>query len=119
MKKSYTSACEHASVQLANYGEYCEVFNVFTDKEFRGRGLQRELWGELLADADAENMVLMLNVGVGARSGLQHWQLREWYERLGFDFFGGTRMVREPGASALLELLEDLRTGNVTERAEG
>lgn len=72
-------------------GDY-EVQNVVTAPHARREGLQRELWGRILADADAEGAHLLLTVGSGRgerNGGMSSAQLYDWYCRLGFHGIAG------------------------------
>lgn len=71
MKDAYVSPCSRAAVYTRYLGDGdWEVQNVVTDLEARGRGLQRELWERVLADADAEGVSLLLSVGTGRDRGM-------------------------------------------------
>lgn len=98
-----------AGVYLKHLGDNdWEVENVVTIPAERGKGLQRELWRRILADADRTLACLLLTVGSG-RGAMKSVELYEWYVRLGFhglisvtgdDGYTGTRMERWPGGSA-------------------
>lgn len=101
-----------AGVYLHHMGDNdWEVTNVTTIPDARGRGLQRELWKRILADADRTGACLLLTVGSG-RGDMDPAKLYEWYVRLGFhglaggasDGYQGTRMERFPGGDSLLEV---------------
>lgn len=107
MKESYRHPDGHAVVWLKFLeDDDWEVQNVVTTPTDRGRGLQRELWKEIVADADREGACLLLTVGSGrgaSGGGLTHRQLWDWYERLGFCGLAGTRMQRVPATCAEME----------------
>lgn len=96
----YSSPCSHAAVYVKPLGDGdWEVETVITDPPYRGKGLQRELWERIAADADAEGAHLLLTVGDGGApwlGALEHRQLWDWYDRLGFHGLAGRRMERPP-----------------------
>lgn len=96
MKREYESLCGHAYVTVRDWRDGdAEILTVFTDAEHRGRGLMRELMREVLADADREEINLLLTVGAGRRkNGMGAGELYEWYNRLGFNGLAGNRMER-------------------------
>lgn len=117
MEKAYLHPSGHAAVYCKHLGdEDWEVESVATTPDYRGQGLQRELWKRVLADADSEGACLLLTVGSGGihRRSLSSEQLFDWYERLGFHgIMGGpeiaegrgrTRMERWPGGGIELEV---------------
>lgn len=100
VKRLYHSPCNHAAVYLKALGDGdWEVETVITDSGFRRQGLQREIWARVTADADAEGAHLLLTVGDGGApwlGALDHRQLWDWYDRLGFYGLAGRRMERPP-----------------------
>lgn len=98
MRHAYVSECGNAHIILRHMAEDdWEVQRVFTTGKSRRQGLQRELWKALLADADAEGVHLLLNVGMGHRQAMSREQLMDWYARMGFNGIMDVRMERVPG----------------------
>lgn len=86
-------------------GDEADVQTVFVRVGHRLRGHGRELMREILADADAEQKVLLLTSGIGREGALSTEELVAWYARLGFDVLapdagGATRMQRAPRVPA-------------------
>jgi hypothetical protein len=51
----------------------------------------------VLADADAEETILVLGIDPDGPEGLDKVQLRRWYQRLGFEeWMEDTSMIRYP-----------------------
>lgn len=61
--------------------------------QYRGQGLGTELLSQILADADAEGIRLVLEPS--ASGGLEQEDLEKWYLRHGFSW-GPWHMVRKP-----------------------
>jgi GNAT superfamily N-acetyltransferase len=110
VEEAYHHPSGHAAVYCKHLGEGdWEVQSVVTTPDHRGKGLQRELWKRVLADADREGACLLLTVGSGGiyKGALSSEQLFHWYERMGFhglmggpelaEGYGRTRMERWPG----------------------
>lgn len=96
MKTHYVSPCGHCRVTLKDMGDD-DWFIVYvnTRRQERRQGLARQQMSRVMADADREEVTLMLDVGDGFAEGMSKRQLIAWYERLGFTHYTGRRMVRE------------------------
>ncbi|MFD5451626.1 MULTISPECIES: GNAT family N-acetyltransferase [Streptomyces] len=63
----------------------------------RGNGYARALMAKVLEDADREGVALYLGIEPdGTRDALTYTQLREWYERCGFEEEDENFFVRQP-----------------------
>jgi GNAT superfamily N-acetyltransferase len=67
---------------LGDDGPGWTITRVITPQGFRGQGRARELMKQVLADADAEGVVLWLEIN--PYGDMTFDQLEVWYERLGF-----------------------------------
>lgn len=70
-------------------GETClgyQITRINVPRAYRGQGHARELMQRMLAKADAESLVLYLEIVPS--DGLDYQQLAAWYKRVGFIPFG-------------------------------
>lgn len=96
MKTAYVSPCGNCRITLKDMGDGdWMIVYVNTLKPHRRQGLARQQMARVTADADREEVTLMLDVGDGFAEGMSKRQLIRWYERLGFTQYTGRRMVRE------------------------
>lgn len=96
MKTAYVSPCGNCRITLKNMGDGdWMIVYVTTRREHRRQGLASQQMSRVVADADREEVTLMLDVGDGFAEGMSKRQLIRWYERLGFQQYPGRRMVRE------------------------
>lgn len=91
---------------IEHEGGDAEVQTVWVRAGHRLDGHGSALMREIMADADAEEKVLLLTSGIGRVGALSTEALVEWYGRLGFDalapgpYEGTTRMQRAPRVPA-------------------
>jgi GNAT superfamily N-acetyltransferase len=96
VKTAYVSPCGNCRITLKDMGDDdWMIVYVNTLKPHRRQGLARQQMARVTADADREEVTLMLDVGDGFAEGMSKRQLIRWYERLGFTQYTGRRMVRE------------------------
>lgn len=76
--------------------DYMLITGIQTSRPGRGKGFARKLLKELLADADREQVILMLSVDPDP--DVDRERLVAWYERVGFKFVhdGDPSMKRFP-----------------------
>jgi N-acetylglutamate synthase-like GNAT family acetyltransferase len=80
MKNVYHDLAYGATIDLSPGGRFCLLNRIAVQK--RGQGAGARLMAQVLADADAESVDLMLSVDPSP--GTDYSRLRAWYERLGF-----------------------------------
>ena len=78
----------------------CDIMSLRTNPHKRRQGHAKTVMAQVLADADAEGVTLLLTARAG-RGGMTQEELEAWYERLGFvtvarDGHGNARMERSP-----------------------
>lgn len=96
MKTAYVSPCGHCRVTLKDMGDGdWFIAYVTTHRDHRRHGLANQQMSRVMADADREEVTLMLDVGDGYADAMSKRQLIRWYERMGFTHYTGRRMVRE------------------------
>lgn len=98
-----TSWCQ---LLTRNYGDgECDIQALKTNRTQRGKGHAKTVMMQVLADADAEGVTLLLTAraarGATEHGGMDQEQLEAWYERLGFvtvarDAHDNARMERVP-----------------------
>lgn len=98
MKSCYVDYETRAIADLYDTGSLSQRMKVITrinvPREHRGKGAARKLMAQLLADADASQTTLLLEVVPSG--GLTYSQLLAWYTRCGFVLTAENRMKREP-----------------------
>jgi GNAT superfamily N-acetyltransferase len=76
------------------------IARVKVTRKFRGRGYASALWKEVLRDADAEGITLLLSIQPDVDNGLDAEALIAWYKKLGFELVEGegwgAMMRRQP-----------------------
>ena len=85
MNKHYSNAhssAEVISTSIPGAEGVLELVRVWTDPDERKQGFATELMISIIADADIEGCVLMLNPKPFGRVGLE--KLTPWYSRFGF-----------------------------------
>lgn len=84
MRDTYADAAHGVTIDLMPGDVVWLLCRVMTAAHlgFRGQGYARQLMDQVLADADAEHIALILSVEPGA--GTDETRLRAWYARLGF-----------------------------------
>lgn len=81
------------------YGDVLELSNLYVDPRRRGRGWAAILMQAACSHADREGINLILSVRpYGKKPGVPAELLSKWYERFGFEEYGGV-MVRKCVAS--------------------
>lgn len=75
--------------------EYYVITRINVMERYRGQGLGTQILEMILADADAENVTLLLEPVPSG--GLDHKELIGWYARHGFKY-GAYHMRRKPQA---------------------
>lgn len=90
-----TSRVEFTGPQVPSNTYMINRINV--PRPWRGKGVASELLQECLADADAEEVPLILEVS--SSDGLNWMQLHAWYTRYGFKphILGPSHLLRLPG----------------------
>lgn len=73
--------------------EYYVITRINVMERYRGRGFGTQILNEILADADAEDVILYLDPLPSG--GLNAEELKAWYERHGFEW-GTWHMRRKP-----------------------
>lgn len=83
--------------------KYCIITRINVMIKYRGEGYGTEILNQIIADADAEKVTLLLEPS--ASGGLSQAELVNWYERHGFKY-GQWSMGRRPatGNPVMLEL---------------
>jgi ribosomal protein S18 acetylase RimI-like enzyme len=98
-----TSWCQ---LLTRDYGDgECDILALKTSAQQRQKGHAKTVMMQVLADADAEGVTLLLTARAKRneipRGAMDQEQLEAWYERLGFitvsrDAHGNARMQRDP-----------------------
>jgi hypothetical protein len=83
VKTTYYDLEHGATIDLSPGGRFCLLNRIAVQK--CGQGAGSRLMAQVLADADAESVDLMLSVDPSP--GTDYSRLRSWYERLGFRQF--------------------------------
>ena len=74
------------------------VTHIWTRHDIRGKGYASRLFNQVLADADRQNVVLMLSIQPDP-GGLPYSALHLWYKRCGFIYcseYDDPTMIRYP-----------------------
>jgi GNAT superfamily N-acetyltransferase len=87
------------------------VTHIWTRPDLHGKGFARELFNQVLKDADDENVVLMLSITPDP-GGMSYEQLHDWYLRCGFRYYSDgdndgyqdPTMLREPGVKRVYDI---------------
>lgn len=98
MEKSNINSIFHFSIQSEkgdwmSWGNLMNVavgvytlFQVYTDIQYRRKGLGTRLVKDVLKWADKNEVIIIIDVGPWGSQGLSKEELFTWYTRLGFKF---------------------------------
>lgn len=112
MRSCYVEYLSPVKIAIADlcdyYGEGMIITRINTPIAFRGKGYGNTLLKRITADADAEGIVLFLEISPS--DGLSFEQLKAWYLRNGFAYWKGIyrRLPQTPKGKSELQTVTSL-----------